>query len=285
MIRPLSSAIWGCCKFCICNPTRAALILTSSLDDASTDPSRHDVDQKSMLSTADGTVNPMTGVDIHGPDAKLSSESPIEFNVAESMGMNASLPHPIPTFPDIVTPKDSKLLLPVPPGPNWEDDSKSIKTDWKDKEGVAQNVLATWTESIAAFSQWDTTASPLQATAPSETIKRFDDLYLNMPWLTAAAPTEVKALIGVGRKLTVTISQWRSKVGIGSNLILSIFLISCLFKLSDIRNKPAIFKLDLSQFLSPHSFGPMYLLTYLPTYLSKATVSKYIKMKIFHFSS
>ena len=165
------------------------MVLTSPLDDSSTDPSRRDTDQTAMLATKDGTVNLMTGVDIHGPDAKLSSESAIEFNVAEAMGMNATLPDPIPTFPIIV--KSDDLLLPVPPSPNWEDDSKCIKTEWKAKEGVASDVLAMWTKSIAAFSQWDTT-SPLQAEAPSQTIAQFDVLYLDMPWLTAAVLGKVK---------------------------------------------------------------------------------------------
>lgn len=174
----------------------------------------------------------MTGVDIHGPEAKLSAEAAIEFNVAEAMGMNC-VPsgEPNPAFPDIVRWKgddDPKVnpLLPVQPTrtrqpEGWKVDADAITKSWKEKEGVAEQVLALWTGGgIAAFKDWEfdrgekgnddtdtsggkeeehaegktdggkkkekTKLGVLQAKAPVETLRRFEELYLDMPWLTAA---------------------------------------------------------------------------------------------------
>jgi hypothetical protein len=130
----------------------------------------------------------MTGVDIHGPDAKLSMEAAIEFNVAEAMGLEAE-PDPVPTFPDVTAGDEN--LLPVQPSAKWQDDASSIKTGWQTQQSVAQDVLTMWTRSIASFNVWGST--DLQATAPSKTIEEFEELYLDMPWLMAATPVKTAA--------------------------------------------------------------------------------------------
>ncbi|KAM7190136.1 hypothetical protein V8F20_009866 [Naviculisporaceae sp. PSN 640] len=182
VIRPLSSAIWG--RY-----------------DTSTDPSRREANQKAMLSSnTGGTVNLMTGVDIHGPDAKLSAETAIEFNVAEAMGMDAADPDHLPMFPITVlySEDDVKTLVPLPPSNDWEVDAQKIKDEWKAKTAVAGEVLDMWTTKLAAFSQWDLGSDnhgKLQATAPVETIRRFDELYLDMPWMTAEGASQ-KTVLG-----------------------------------------------------------------------------------------
>jgi hypothetical protein len=187
VIRPLSSAIWGECKFH--RGRNENQITTNTLaDDSTLDPNSKDANKDAMLSTKDGTVNLMTGVDIHGPDAKLSIEAAIEFNVADAMGLEAE-PDPVPTFPDAVAGDEN--LLPVQPSAKWEDDAMSIKTDWQAQQSVAQDVLTMWTKSIASFNVWDST--DLQATAPSKTIKEFEELYLDMPWLMSATPAKAAA--------------------------------------------------------------------------------------------
>ncbi|OCL06349.1 hypothetical protein AOQ84DRAFT_78782 [Glonium stellatum] len=162
VIRPMPTALWG--KY-----------------DQSTDPSRRDASQSAMLSPSNGTKQLMTGVDIHAPDAKLSVEIPIQFNVVDAMGQNVFESGKEPAFPNPKPVNDA--WTPVTPSKNWEDDAKIITHEWEKMEKIAVSVVNMWKD-VAAFKMWDT--KNLSGNAPLKTMNRFEELYLSMPGLTAS---------------------------------------------------------------------------------------------------
>ena len=134
-----------------------------------------------MLSPTDSTKQFMTGVDIHAPNAKLSADIPIDFNVADAAGATVFDPGHEPLFSNPETVGDA--WTPVAPSADWKDDMKMIMDEWKERENIAQNVVDMW-KKISALKTWDTTS--LSGHAPLGTIERFEELYLSMPALTAS---------------------------------------------------------------------------------------------------
>lgn len=130
-----------------------------------------------MLSTKDGIKQLMTGIDLHAPDAKLSSESPIQFNVAEAMGQDVF--ETKPTFRHFAGAGLS--WAPVTPSDDWEKDKKTIKEDWESRAEIAASVLNAWT-SVESFKMWD--LKQFNAEVPKETIGKFDEMYMAMPAVT-----------------------------------------------------------------------------------------------------
>ena len=136
-----------------------------------------------MLSSGSGTVQLMTGVDIHGPDAFLSTEAPIEFNVAEAMKEDVNTAKTDPSFTTL--PAGDVSLIPETPSTDWTDDLATIQKAWVANEATAESVLDNWMKCSPVFSLWDKTN--LQANAPSQAIAQFEDLYLEMPEIADAA--------------------------------------------------------------------------------------------------
>ncbi|KAI0391890.1 hypothetical protein F5Y17DRAFT_385086 [Xylariaceae sp. FL0594] len=162
VIRPMPSALWG--KY-----------------DERTDPLSPRADQNAMLDPSNGTKQLMTGVDIQAPDAELSSESPIQFNVVEALGEAVFAPTS-PQAPKFPAQKPaSGIWRPDEPSPDWETDRDIITKEWESKQGTAEEVLGMW-KNLSAFKMWDT--SKLSGAAPKKTLERFEELYLAMPRLT-----------------------------------------------------------------------------------------------------
>lgn len=135
-----------------------------------------------MLSPAGVTKNLMTGVDIHAPDAKLSAELPIDFNVVDATGQDVFETGKEPGFPN---PKlVNSTWTPLAPSKNWKDDAGVTKNEWKSLEKTAKTVVDMW-KGLSSFNTWDRTG--LQGDAPQHTIDEFEKLYLVMPALTASA--------------------------------------------------------------------------------------------------
>ncbi|KAL7939904.1 hypothetical protein V8C35DRAFT_18625 [Trichoderma chlorosporum] len=162
VIRPMPSALWG--KY-----------------DERTDPLSPSADQDAMLDPGGGTKQLMTGIDIQAPDAELSSESPIQFNVVEALGeaVFASTSPQAPKFPALKPAAGS--WRPDEPSPDWKTDRDIIKKEWESKQDTAEDVLNMWKD-LSAFKMWDT--SKLSGATPKKTLERFEELYLAMPRLT-----------------------------------------------------------------------------------------------------
>ncbi|KAF7557889.1 hypothetical protein G7Z17_g259 [Cylindrodendrum hubeiense] len=123
----------------------------------------------------------LLGQYLHAPDAKLSSESPIQFNVADAMGQDVFDLKPKRTFVHFDGAHDSQA--PATPSDDREEDKKTITADWASQAEMAASVMDAWTK-VESFKLWD--LRQFDVRVPKKTINKFDEMYMTMPALTVA---------------------------------------------------------------------------------------------------
>lgn len=155
--------------------------LTSSIDDATQDPTSGKNNLSSLLSSRDNTVSLMMGVTIVSPKPTISSDKIPKFNFVHAFAVDVYGPaEQKPKFPVIA--KSAETFFPEKPdsGPKQWDD---VKNAWAAPAAAtaAKSVLDAWK---AAFG-WSSEAK-VQSTPPPKVLSEFGQLYMSAPLLCGA---------------------------------------------------------------------------------------------------